>query len=248
MGALAYGDASSARAACDRLAARIWELRREFLPELLAPAEAVRSAVTANTRPRMLVEPADNVGGGAPGDGTTILAALVAARPESGVAVIWDPQAAAEAARIGVGGRFDGPVGGRTIALHGAPVRVAGIVRFAAPVRYRRDKTYFHGQMIDMGLAAVIDMGGFKVVVTSERIMPFDTAHLRAVGIDPERERLITMKCGSNWSAGFGDMAAGHDYVDTPGITSSNVERMPYVRFRGPAFPLQRDLDWTPGG
>jgi microcystin degradation protein MlrC len=56
------------------------------------------------------------------------------------------------------------------------------------------------------------------------------------------------MKCGSNWSAGFGDMAAGHDYVDTPGITSSNVERMPYVRFRGPAFPLQRDLDWTPGG
>ncbi|MFN7195397.1 MAG: MlrC C-terminal domain-containing protein, partial [bacterium] len=91
------------------------------------------------------------------------------------------------------------------------------------------------------------DLGGFKIVVTSERIMPFDTAHLRAVGIDPERESLITMKCGSNWSAGFGDVAAGHAYVDTPGITSSNVERMPYARFRGPAFPLQRDLDWTPG-
>jgi hypothetical protein len=28
---------------------------------------------------------------------------------------------------------------------------------------------------------------------------------------------------------------------------SSNVERMPYARFRGSAFPLQRDLDWTPG-
>jgi microcystin degradation protein MlrC len=247
MGALAYGEAGAARLACDRLAARIWALREDFLPRLVSPAEAVHAAATANTRPRMLVEPADNVGGGAPGDGTTILAALVAARPDSGVAVIWDPRAAAEAARIGVGGRFDGPVGGRTLALHGAPVRVAGHVRFAAPARYRRDKAYFNGQSVDMGPSAVIDLGGFKIVVTSERIMPFDTAHLRAVGIDPERERLITMKCGSNWSAGFGDVAAGHAYVDTPGITSSNVERMPYARFRGPAFPLQRDLDWTPG-
>lgn len=247
MGALAYGTAAAAHAACDRLAARIWDLRHDFLPRLVTPAEAVRGAVTANTRPRMLVEPADNVGGGAPGDGTTILAALVAARPESGVAVIWDPVAAAQAARLGVGGRFSGAIGGRTLALHGPPVEVAGIVRFAGPARYRRDKAYFNGQPVDMGLSAVIDLGGFRIVVTSERIMPFDTAHLHAVGIDPARERLITMKCGSNWSAGFGDLAAGHAYVDTPGITSSNVERMPYVRFRGPAFPLQRDLDWTPG-
>jgi microcystin degradation protein MlrC len=248
MGALAYGDGGAARVACARLARRIWELRHDFLPHLVTPADAVRVAATANTRPRMLVEPADNVGGGAPGDGTTILAELIRARPDSGVAVIWDPAAAAAAARIGVGGRFEGEVGGRTIALHGAPVRISGTVRFAAPVRYRRDKTYFNGQLIDMGLSAVIDVGGFKVVVTSERIMPFDTAHLTALGIDPARERLITMKCGSNWSAGFGDVAAGHDYVDTPGITSSNVERMPYVRFRAPVFPLQRDLDWTPGG
>jgi microcystin degradation protein MlrC len=248
MGALAYGEAQAAREACERIAARIWELRHDFLPQLVDCAEAVRTATTANTRPRMLVEPADNVGGGAPGDGTTILRELVKARPESGVAVIWDPDNARAAAARGVGQRFTARVGGKTIALHGEPVAISGVVRFAGPVRYRRDKRYFNGQIVDMGVSAVVDLGGFKIVLTSERIMPFDTAHLRSVGIDPEKERLITMKCGSNWSSGFGDVAAGHDYVDTPGITSSNVERMPYRRFRGPAFPLARDLEWSPTG
>lgn len=246
MGALAYGEARSARDACDRLARRIWELREAFMPTLSSCEEAVHAACTANTRPRMLVEPADNVGGGAPGDGTTILAALLRERPDSGVAVIWDPEAARGAASVGVGRRFRGAVGGRTIALHGPPVEISGIVRFAAPVRYRRDKLYFNGQIVDMGLAAVVDLDGFKIVLTSERIMPFDTAHLREVGIDPARERLITMKCGSNWSSGFGDVAAGHAYIDTPGITSSNVERMPYRRFDRKAYPLDRTLEWRP--
>lgn len=245
MGALAYGEAVAARAACDRLAARIWALRQDFLPTLVDCETAIRTATTANTRPRMLVEPADNVGGGAPGDGTTILQALVRARPDSGVAVIWDPESAQAAARLGVGRRFEGRVGGKTIALHGEPVSITGVVTFAGAVRYRRDKRYFNGQIVDMGVTAVVDLGGFKIVLTSERIMPFDTAHLRSVGIDPDKERLITMKCGSNWSSGFGDVAAGHDYVDTPGITSSNVERMPYRRFRGAAFPLARDLVWS---
>ena len=62
-----------------------------------------------------------------------------------------------------------------------------------------------YGQPIDLGLCAVVALGGLRVVLTGERAMPFDTMHWRAVGIDPERERLVTMKCGSmrerGWSA-----------------------------------------------
>ena len=57
--------------------------------------------------------------------------------------------------------------------------------------------------------------------------MPFDTAHLHAVGIDPARERLITMKCGSNWSAGFGDLAAGRRPVH---VANPDVLAVPHRR------------------
>ena len=245
MATLAYGEAHAARSACERLATEIWSRRQEFLPKLETCDRAVAAAARLNTRPNMLVEPADNVGGGAPGDGTFVLRALIDARVHAGVAVIWDPQAARDAAALGVGARFAGPIGGKTIALHGEPLMVEGRIRFAGPVRYRRDKRYFNGQLVDMGVSAVIDVDGLKIVLTSERIMPFDTQHLRSVGIDPEQEKFITMKCGSNWSSGFGDVAAGFAYVDTPGITSSNLERMPYARFTTPAFPFVPDLVWA---
>jgi len=65
-----------------------------------------------------------------------------------------------------------------------------------------------------------------------------DTMHLRSVGIEPERERIISVKCASAWRGAFGDIAGGQCYVDTPGICSSNVERMPYTKLTTPLYPL----------
>ena len=109
---------------------------------------------------------------------------------------------------------------------------------FAGPVAYRRDAAYMTGQPVDLGLVATVAMAGVKVVLTSERAMPFDTLHLRCAGISPERERIVSLKCGSNWRAAFADMAAAQYYVDTPGICTSNIERMPLTRLRGEYFPL----------
>jgi microcystin degradation protein MlrC len=41
---------------------------------------------------------------------------------------------------------------------------------------------------------------------------------------------MISVKCASAWRSAFGNIAADQCYVDTPGICSSNVERMPYTR------------------
>ena len=188
--------------------------------------------------PFILSEPADNVGGGAPGDSTFLLQALLAAKAPSASVVVWDPAAAAAASAIGVGGRFSGPVGGRTHALHGTPAMIEGVVGFAAPVKYLRDASYMTGQPVDLGLVARIDVGGIRVVLTSERAMPMDTMHLRCAGIEPEREKIISVKCASAWRGAFGDIAGGQCYVDTSGICSSNVERMPYTKLAAPLYPL----------
>jgi microcystin degradation protein MlrC len=234
MAVLAYGD--GADLAVERLAELIWSRREQFRPHLLPPDEAVRRAMAEPRGPVFLTEPADN-GGGAPGDGTTLLAAMIAARAQ-GTVVMWDPLAAALATSAGVGQRFSGEIGGRTLSLHGPPVAIAGRVAFAGDVAYQRDAAYMTGQHVDLGLVATVEMEGIKVVLTSERAMPFDTLHLRCAGIVPEGERIINLKCGSNWRAAFGTMAAAQYYVDTPGICSSNIERVPLTRLRGAYFPL----------
>ena len=123
--------------------------------------------------PFILSEPADNVGGGAPGDSTFILLALLAAGANGASVVLWEPEAAAAAARVGVGGRFKFAVGGKTHALHGTPVPIDGVVGFAAPVRYRRDASYMTGQPVDLGMVARIDVGGIRVVL----VQPARHAH-----------------------------------------------------------------------
>ncbi len=245
MATLAYADDQAhADAVAEALADAIWEGRAAFLPELEAPALAVRRAAAPRSGPVILAEPADNVAGGAPGDGTLLLAALLEHAPPSAAIVLWDPAAVRAAQRIGIGERFDRDVGGNTLDLHGPPVRLRGTVAFRDNVVYRRDKDYFRGQRIDLGAVARVTAGGVEVVLTSERAMPFDTMHLRAVGLVPEALGIIVMKCASNWSVAFGDIAAEVIYVDTPGVCSSNVLRMPYTRLGRPCFPLDATATW----
>ena len=240
MATLAYADDQlRADEIADALAQQIWDHRDEFSPELASPLEAIQQAQTSPDRPVMLIEPADNVGGGAPGDGTLILHALLAQARRPAAVVIWDPRAVAIAQEIGVGGRFRHTVGGNTLDLHGPPVALDGEVAFCDGVVYRRDRDYFRGQRIDLGLVARIAVGQVQVILTSERLMPFDTLHLRKVGLVPEQLALIVMKCASNCSVAFGHIAARAIYVDTPGVCTSNLEHLSYTRLERHCHPLQ---------
>lgn len=216
--------------AVDAIADALQQRSDAFQPELLAVDQAVSQARTASTGPVVLVEPADNVGGGAPGDGTEILAALIASET-AGTIVIWDPEAAKAAGELSLGGAFDATVGGRALPkLHGAPAQLSGTIVFSNTVTYERDGPYMTGQQVAMGLVAVVETAaGLKVVLTSERVMPFDDTHLRVLGIEPAQEPILVAKSGSAWKAAFGGYVARAIVVDTGGVCSSNLERLPYT-------------------
>ena len=87
------------------------------------------------------------------------------------------------------------------------------------------------GQVVPMGDTAVVEIAtGLKIVLTGERVMPFDATHLRRVGIEPRDQPILVAKSGSAWKAAFGAMAAEALVVDTGGVCSSSVERLPYTR------------------
>ena len=80
-----------------------WKRHREFVAHNRPVDEAVKEAISAQEGPVILVDVADNVGGGAPGDGTILLKSLLEHKAQGAAVVIADPEAvsAAIASRIG---------------------------------------------------------------------------------------------------------------------------------------------------
>ncbi|MGE4252840.1 MAG: M81 family metallopeptidase [Parvibaculaceae bacterium] len=243
LGASVVAYATSQEAAdrsADELARSIWEGREAFVP-VLEPLSAI-AGLTGPTAavPVVLLDPADNVGGGSAGDGTAILAELLAAKTKGAVVVLCDPAAAQRAAETGIGNLFSGPVGARTDDLHGAPVQLGGTVTYARDTQFRHSGSYMTGFVSQMGLTAIVDTGSTQVVLTSLRTMPFDIEQLRSVGIEPGEQRVLVVKSAIAWRAAYGSVARTVVTVDTPGICSSNVARFAYRKIPRPMFPLDR--------
>ena len=230
--------------AAEDLAQRIWQARDRFHPALMAVDSAVQAAIKASETPVVLAEAADNVGGGGAGDGTVVLDALLKHGAKDAVIVIADPEAVTAAEAAAVGGAFDSLVGGKVDRLHGEPVRVKGQVLLLTDGRYRHSGSYMTGYETSMGRTAVIAAGGVKIVLTSLRTMPFDASQLTSLGIDPTEQRIIVAKSAIGWRAAYGSIAKQAITVDSPGIATSNLARLPYRKRSKPLYPLDRD-DFT---
>ncbi len=239
---LVYADsAAAAQTGASEIAGAIWSRREEFVPELMPVADISRLAGEGADVPVVLLDPADNVGGGSAGDGTDILAELIATDIKDAVIVICDPDAVQVAAKAGVGGEFDGDVGARTDDLHGVPVRVTGKITYLRDTNFTHSGSYMTGFVTRMGLTAIVDTGATRVVLTSLRTMPFDIEQLRSVGIEPKEQRVIVAKSAIAWRAAYGDVARSVFTIDTPGICTSNVERLDYRLMPRPMFPLDAE-------
>jgi microcystin degradation protein MlrC len=156
--------------------------------------------------------------------------------------VICDPEAVQAAA--GLGGDFDGPVGGRADELHGPPVRLRGRVSYLRDTSFRHSGSYMTGFVTQMGLTAIVEAGGVRVVLTSLRTMPFDIEQLRSVGIEPAEARVLVVKSAIAWRAAYGEVVRSVFTVDTPGICSSNLARFAYGQRPRPLYPLDPDCDF----
>ena len=231
------GDPALAERLAARLADRAWERRERFAVELLGPDEAVRRAFAAPAGPVILAEGSDNVGGGAPADATHLLARLVDP-PVRTLVVLRDAEAARKCHEIGVGGVFEGAVGGKSGDLHGRPVPIRGRIRLLSDGVYFHHGPYMTGQRADMGLTAVVECGKLTVVLTERRTAPWDVGHVASVGLRPETFHVIVVKSAIAWQAAFGPVMREVIHVDTPGCCTANLKHLKYRRLKRPIYPL----------
>lgn len=232
-------DEALAAAVADDVADAVWTAREAFAVPLVAPAEAVRAACASPVWPVVLVDAADNIGGGSPGDGTVLLAELLAQGAEGAVVTLVDAEAVRAADRAGQGASLRLLLGARADDRHGAPVAVEATVEALADGRYVHTGSYMTGQAADMGRTAVLRVGGVRVVVSQRRMMPFDAEQLRCLGIEPALCRILVVKSAVAWRAAYGDVAKLALLVDTPGVCSSDLRTVPYQRAPRPLFPLE---------
>lgn len=231
-------DPSLARERARELKDLAWRRHREFVAHNRPVDEAVEEAIKAKEGPIILVDVADNVGGGAPGDGTVLLRSLLEHKAEGTVVVIADPEAASKAIAAGIGKEVDLKVGGKVDNLHGEPVAVKGRVRLISDGRFTYKGPYMTGEEIKMGPTVVLDCKGITLVLTTYKTMPFDLEQLRSLGIEPTDQKIIVVKSAIAWRAAYEPIAKRVIEVDTPGLCSTDLSRFNYQKVRRPIFPL----------
>ena len=239
---VADGDKSAADALASRIGAEFVAMRGRTAPDYLAPDAAIDAALAAPGEPVVLADPADNAGGGAPSDNTTILRRLLDRHVERAtIGPMWDPVAAKLCFDAGEGARFPLRFGGKTGPASGTPVDAEVEV-----VSLRRDCWQSFGPtQVPLGDCAAIRIGGVEVVLIEKRTQALGLELFSNLGIDPRGRKILAVKSTNHFMAAFGPIAHKVVYVDADGPLDRNYARIPYTKVQRPIWPL--DQDTSPG-
>jgi len=217
-----------------RLGRRVWDMRRQTAPSYLGVDEAISRAVEG-PHPAVLADVADNPGGGAPGDSTFILQALIDRGVKGCVAgCYWAPEAMDLAEAAGVGERIDLFLGGAFAPVSGAPVRLSALV---CKVRSDQIQSGLGGRWISMGRTAWLSIDGIDIVVSDRRFQTISPDVFTGLGISLFDKVAIVVKSTQHFQAEFASITKNTIYVETAGAISPRFAEIPYTK---------RALDYWP--
>ena len=219
--AIADGDRALASRAAMDVADAIWAMRDVFAIRLPGAAEGIDRALAATKTPVLINETSDNPGAGAPGDGTHLLAELLARNvADTCFSHIADAAVVAAAHDAGQGAWITVELGGKVDALHGKPLPVTAEVRLVTQCRFVASTPMGRGGARDLGRSALLRIGQVDVIVTERKSQMLDDEMLKLHGIDLAACRIVAIKSSQHFRAFFEGAVAQIITVDTPGIST----------------------------
>jgi microcystin degradation protein MlrC len=227
------------KAKADAVATAIGEefvaMRGRTAPPYETVEGGVRSARSHNGAPVVIADPADNAGGGAPTDNTTILRHLIETNAESAaLAPIWDPIAVRLCFDAGLGATFPLRFGGKIAVTSGPPIDAVVTVTGLAQDAWQS----FGPTKVPLGDCAAITIGGVEVVLISNRTQALGLEIFRNLGIEPTERKIIIVKSTNHFMGAFGPIASKVIYVDSDGPLSRDYRKLPYTKVARPIWPL----------
>ena len=97
-----------------------------------------------------------------------------------------------------------------------------------------------------MGASALLDLGGVRVAVISNRQQLLDPAQLEVLDVDLSTVRTLVVKSRGHFRAAFEGFAPLDRIieVDCPGLTTPNLRSLPWRYLPRPVFPIDEHTVW----
>ena len=234
--------------ALEALCAEAWKLRQSGLVEELTPQEALDRIGEAKAEgPAILVEPSDNIGGGAPGNGTVVLRALVERGVRNAGVIINDPEAVSQLSKLVDGEMCMVEIGDRSNRFTPA-LKLPVTIVSRSDGRFGLEDLNSHlaamrGSRIDMGPTEVVVHEGITILLTSMKTPHFDLGQWRSQGINPEELRVIVVKAAVAHRRAYDPIISASYTVATPGPCASDPRLLPYRKVQRPIFPLDPESE-----
>ena len=267
------GNRSAAFELARELCERTWAIRERFDKPMTSLTDAVKLAVTAGggaadtpdisarsntgtnaaslntTAPILLADVADNPGGGARGNTTWLLRALVDADARAVVIGVFNDAAlAAEAHQRGIGATFEARFNRAEDHPFSQPFSATATVVSLSDGVYTGRRGMARGTRSSMGPSAFLQIGGVAIVVISNRQQCMDPAQLELLGVDIAAARTVVLKSRGHFRAGFDEFFTPDRIfeVDCPGLTSPSLSTFQWTRLPRPVYPLDQTTTWAP--
>jgi microcystin degradation protein MlrC len=241
------GDVGLAQQTADTLARELWDRREMYdvvktpIPVVLAEArtrDGVGGPVVASDGP-------DSPTAGAAGDGTAMLAEIVATGDDvRALMLVTDPVSVDAAIAAGPGATIDIELGGRITTEFYSPLPItAEVLSVHLPgdgVPNEFDKGA--SAPLELGRTAVLRILNTTVLVTEFKADGRKLGPYLQHGLDPRDYALVQVKSAGAYRAEFEPIASVVYDLDTRGPCDSELTRMPYRRITRPLWPFDRDI------
>ncbi|MBM3532276.1 MAG: M81 family metallopeptidase [Alphaproteobacteria bacterium] len=234
---VADGHIGKAKALAESLGKRFFNMREQIESPRLDLDEALDQALAEPKGPVVMADRSDNAGGGAAGDSTFFLEAILRRGiKNAALSMIWDPMTVEACFDAGIGATLDLRIGGKTGRFSGQPVDVTATITALA----ENPRQFMFGAVAPLGRSAAIHVDGVDIVLNTIRQQTFSPEAFSELGIDPTKRKILVVKSTQHFHACFAPIAAKIIYVGAPGTLSTNYLQFPYERMPRPMAPIDK--------
>lgn len=209
--------------------------------------DALRLQQKPGSGPVLLLDHSDNVMSGGTCDTTDILE-LALARGFNNLAAgpITDPTTVNQLLKIGLEKKCSIALGNRSgwvyhdqtknpLVLEGVVKKIhSGDILVRGPI--------FTGSILRMGPSVLFETEQAQIVISSERVEPYDLGVMSELGIEIQNKSFVLLKSRMYCRPVFAPLSKGLIECDSDqgGPTSSNYDRFDFIKIRRPIFPLDQ--------
>jgi microcystin degradation protein MlrC len=234
--AVADRDPAIARAAAEDFGHRFEAIRADATLPFVPLAEAIATAQKPGDKPLLLADTSDQTGGGAPGDTTYMLKAMLDAGLTDAVyGPLWDPLAVGICFSLGVGARAKLRLGGKFEPHSGPCLDVEAEILHLARDSWQDQLS---NERVPMGDVVVLRVAGIEVLVCTRRVGVFSPTMFTRHGIELEGKRVIALKNLYKHKDVFAPLVRAQLFVATPGACPPDWPTIPFQRIPRPMWPL----------